>query len=142
MKFLTLKQWLMSIVLIAFIAPLHAGVAVIVNPDNNQQLDPKQVRSIYLGKLRSFRNGDEIRPYDLPANSTDWNRFVEKVLRKTPSTLNAYWARMLFSSKGKPPRTMDSELEVLNEVASRKNAIGYINSNLVDNSVRVLFVID
>ncbi|CAA0104916.1 Uncharacterised protein [BD1-7 clade bacterium] len=141
MKLSLMKHWLICLVLGTLIAPAYADIAVIKNPANVSRLDEKQVRSAYLGKLKSFNDGEEIRAYDLPPTSKDWNVFVDRVLRKTPSTLNAYWARMLFSSKGKPPRTLDTEEQILHEVANRKNAIGYVNSSIVDESVTVLFII-
>ncbi|CAA0125688.1 Uncharacterised protein [BD1-7 clade bacterium] len=141
MKLSISKHWLLGLAMGMLTLPAYADIAVIKNPANTSQLNEKQVRSAYLGKLKSFNDGEEIRAYDLPSTSKDWNVFVDRVLRKTPSTLNAYWARMLFSSKGKPPRTMDTEEQILHEVANRKNAIGYVNSSMVDESVTVLFII-
>lgn len=127
--------------LLGLVAPVYASVAVIVNPDNNAQLDQRQLRNIYLGKSRVFPDGREAEPYDLAAGEPR-AQFIRKVLKRSEANLNSYWARMLFSSQGKPPRELDSQQAVIKAVAANKGAIGYVDSDQVDDSVRVLMTIE
>ena len=119
----------------------QAGIAVIVHPDNPNTLDASQVRKIFLAKVRSFPDGSEVLPIDQEVGTEARNLFVSEVLKKDEGNLNSYWARMLFSSKGKPPKVINNAAEMKALIAGNKNAIGYINSEQVDSSVKVLVTI-
>lgn len=118
--------------------PCLGEVAVIVHPSNTLQLNANEVRQIFLGKTHTFPNGKKAEPFDTEGESNTKVIFTKQVLHKSLSSLNSYWSRMLFSSKGKPPKTF-SEDKIKAVVASNKNAIAYIQASAADNSVRVLF---
>ena len=127
-------------VLSGLIAPsVFAEVAVVVHPSNNNSLDKKAVRKIFLGKNKAFPNGLAVKTFDLPEGDQVRGEFRDKVLVKSESRLNAYWARMLFSSKAYPPKVLSSATEVKAEIARNPNAIAYIAVADVDDSVKVLF---
>ena len=44
----------------------------------------------------------------------------------------------MFSGKGKPPQEMASDADVLAYIAANPNAIGYVDANSVDSTVRVI----
>lgn len=116
-----------------------AEVVVIVNPDNHIVIDAKKIRSIFLGKIKTFSNGEEVKPLDLLDGEAGKSEFIQKVLRKTSSSLNSHWSRMIFSSKGRPPIEL-STVKMKEAVASNKNAIGYIDSKDIDDSVKILLI--
>lgn len=117
-----------------------ADIAVIVHPSNNSTPSLAEVRQIFLGKSHSFPNGSKAQPYDLPDNNPNKAIFAEQVLRKSISSLNSYWSRMLFSSKGTPPSIISPE-KALQTVANNRAAIAYVDSTQVDASVKVLLTI-
>ena len=51
-----------------FSATAQADVVVIVNPSNQSELNAKAIRSIFLGKTKSYPNGNKVEAFDLPAN--------------------------------------------------------------------------
>lgn len=117
----------------------QAGIAIIVHPENYEVLSEVQLRNLYLGKSKSFPSGAEVQVLDLQRGNDARVQFLKKVLRRSEENLNAYWARMLFSSQGKPPKSFNKAQEVLDIVASDKNAIGYVSNKDVDSTrVRVL----
>ncbi len=116
-----------------------AEIAVIVNKDNSAELDKLAVKKIFLGKQTSFPNGVAAKPIDLPREDASREAFVKDVLRRRESSLSSYWARMIFSSKGVPPRVVNSEDLVVQEVANNKQAIAYVDASKVSGDVRVLF---
>ena len=123
---------------LGFSLPATAGVALIVNKDNANSLTANQVRKIYLGKTKAFPNGEEVIPLDLPSGDATRADFLKKVVKKDESALNSYWARMLFSSKGKPPKVLDDAASVKEIVANNPNTLGYIDSADVDDTVKVI----
>ena len=118
-----------------------ADVAVITHPDNPVQLDDMQLRNIFLGKIKVFDNGMPVFPIDIEPGDASRDIFVSKILHKNEANLNAYWARMLFSSKGRPPEEVEDSAAVMKTVSANKSAIGYVDASVVDSSVRVLRVI-
>ena len=124
--------------LLSSTATVFADIAVVVNLENKSDLDVVMVRKIFLGKLKSFPNGNAVATFDLPDANPARAEFNKTILRKSESRLNSYWARMLFSSKAKPPTLLNSADDVKAAVASNINAIAYLNEDDVDASVRVL----
>jgi ABC-type phosphate transport system substrate-binding protein len=123
------------------ILPVYADVAIITHPGNTAKPDQTQIRNIYLGKVKVFDNGTPVLAIDIEPGDASRKLFVDKVLHKTEANLNAYWARMLFSSKGRPPEEMENSAAVVKTVAGNKSAIGYVDAKDVNDSVRVLMII-
>ena len=121
---------------------LQAAVAVIVHPDNDVDISLSEIRSIFLAKSTFYPDGSEPIVYQLNADDASSAVFNKKALKKSNSSLNSYWARMLFSSQGKPPKELTSSLDMKRIVAQNKSAIGYIDASEVDSSVRVLFELE
>lgn len=121
--------------------PCFAEVAVIVNAENTTRIDQNQIRNIFLGKAKTFDNGITARPVDISVGNITRAEFIKKVLRKDEANLNAHWARMLFSSKGRPPEEVASAAEVIKKVSASKSAIGYIDARDVTSDVKVVAVI-
>ena len=133
---------LFSVIALSLLAtPTFAGIAVIVHPDNNSQIDKNDIRAIYLAKTNSFDGGAKATPVDVDNNDDMKKIFAKQVLRKSVSSLNSYWSRMIFSARGNPPKSM-SMAGVKAKVANDKSAIGYIDSSMVDGSVKVVLTIN
>ena len=58
---------------------------------------------------------------------------------KSLSQVNAYWARLLFTGRASPPRSLPSPAAILQSVRENKDAIAYIDSRDLDQSVKVVF---
>lgn len=119
---------------------VFAGISVIVHPNNVNTIDAKQIRAMYLAKTNAFPDGGRAIPFGVADNNEMKKRFSKELLRKSPSSLNSYWSRMIFYAKGKPPKPL-SMAAVKAKIAMDKSAIGYIDSELVDESVKEIFQI-
>ena len=115
-----------------------ADIVVIVNLNNNNPLTISQIRKIYLGKTKSFPNGKLAMPLDLPSENSIRQEFLRKVVQKDKSAYNSYWARMLFSSRGRPPKTLEDSEAIKAAIRKNKNTIGFIDREDLDDSVRVV----
>lgn len=140
---LRLLRLLPLLVSLLFSAVSHAGIAVIVHIDNYEVINEAQLRNLYLGKSKSFPSGEEVLVLDLARGHPAREQFIKKVLRRSEENLSAYWARMLFSSQGKPPKVAHQSREVLDIVAMDTSAIGYVLASEVDKTrVRVLMIFE
>jgi hypothetical protein len=70
--------------------------------------------------------------------SSERDEFYAK-LGKSPAQLKAYWSKIIFTGRGQPPRTVANGIAMKARLAADPTAIGYLDTQLVDDSVRVLF---
>jgi len=118
-----------------------AGVAVVTSSKSSvNSLNKQQVAKIFLGKTNSFPNGSKATPLDLDSGKTR-NKFYSAAVKKTDSQVNAYWARLIFTGKGQPPRKVYDDAEVLSAIAADKSVVGYIDEGSVNSRVKVLLTL-
>jgi hypothetical protein len=114
-----------------------AEVAVIVNPSNANALDTDTIKKIYLGKTKSFDNGNKVNPSTQNGTAIA-DEFNSKVVGKSSSQLNAYWSKLVFTGKGTPPEKLDTDQAVIDFVAANADSIGYIDSSKATDKVKVV----
>ena len=105
-----------------------ADVYVIVsNQSDIQELSKEEVRDIYFSKILTIDNKPvNLTAYDLEDDKIRSN-FYKSVSGKSLRQMSSYWARMVYSGRGKPPATLKLD-EVLSKILEDPNAIGYVPS--------------
>lgn len=112
--------------------------AIIINKDNPANVDKSFVAKIYTGDVKAWKDGATIAPIDLPEDSPIRASFSNDVLGKTVGNVKALWAQLVFSGRALPPKQAASDDEVKKLVAANKNAIGYVKTSSVDDSVKAV----
>ncbi|REL34188.1 substrate-binding domain-containing protein [Thalassotalea euphylliae] len=115
-----------------------AEVAVIVNPANANSISDNDISRAFLGKLKTFADGQSIKAVNSKANSAARVEFEKLVLKKSAAQVKAYWSKRLFTGKGKPLQELGTDADVLSFVASTPNAIGYVDAASVNDTVKVV----
>lgn len=117
----------------AFLA--QAEVAVIVNPGAAKAPSQSEVANIFLGKDKSMKGVD----------LKDWTpvkeSFYATVTKKNESQLKSYWSGLIFTGKGQPLASVEDDAAMVTRVAAEADAIGYVDSSAVNDSVKVLFTL-
>ncbi|GLX84712.1 hypothetical protein tloyanaT_09640 [Thalassotalea loyana] len=122
-----------------FVSPaVVAEVVVIVGAANANSVAGSDVSRIFLGKLKKFGDGSSVTPVNLAAGSPVREAFEKNALGKSSSQIKAYWSKQVFSGKGKPPKELGSDADVINFVSSNPGAIGYVDAGSVNDSVKVI----
>lgn len=123
----------------------HAGgssaqdvVAVVSAKSPVTSLNSSQVADIFLGKTSRFPDGTHAVPIDLAEDSPLREKFYAQFTGKSPAQVKAHWSKIIFTGRGQPPKQVASGIEARKAVAGNPNAITYIETRLVDPSVRVL----
>lgn len=118
----------------------QADIVVIVNPQNPLTiLEEEEVRRIYLGRTRMFPGSSQgIETLDLPETAERFAAFYQSLTHLTPAKLKRQRASYLFSGKGRLPLVLPDESAVKQHVASTPSAIGYVQADQVDASVKVV----
>lgn len=135
-----MKNFKKLIMLVCFLyAPLsYAEVAVIVNSANQNTLSESDISRLFLGKMKSFDSGNSVLPINLKVGDPIRDEFEQKALGKSSQQIKAYWSKLVFSGKGKPPKEMDSVADIIAFVSSNPDAIAYIDSASVTDAVKVV----
>jgi len=115
-----------------------ADVAVVVNSSNADMIDDNDIARIFMGKMKAFPSGGSIEPINYVSGSAIRSEFEEKVLNKSSSQMKAYWSKLIFSGRGKPPTELNSDADILKHISANAGAIGYVDAASVDESVKVL----
>lgn len=115
-----------------------AEVSVIVNPANADTFDAKKIKRIYLGKIKTFANGDKVTVLTLEDGAPETAQFHQSALKKSNSQFKAYWSKMAFTGKGTPPKDISSSADMINAIKSDTSAIGFVDSSAVTGDVKVI----
>jgi hypothetical protein len=116
-----------------------ADLVVVVNANSGvDKLSRDEVVNIFLGRYRQLPSGIAALPVDQPPTDPAKARFYDLLVNKDLTEINAYWARLIFSGKTSPPLQATNAAEVMDWLARRKGAIGYIDRLQVDARLRIV----
>jgi ABC-type phosphate transport system substrate-binding protein len=125
-----------------FAQQAHAELAIIAHRDNAMMgISRDQLKRIYLGKSPSFPDGRSVKAVDQVVGSQARDQFNRKVLQMTESKRKSYWSRLVFTGKGKPPKSLNGDTAVLEWVANHPEGLGYITGSKVSKRVKVLLIL-
>lgn len=116
-----------------------AAPVVIGNPAGVASLSKSEAKKLFLGKMKKLSNGAAPVVIEYTDGTPIRAEFHSAVTKKSESQLQAYWSKLIFTGKGTPPKSVGSAAEVIAEVSSNPNAIGYVDSSEVTGAVKVLF---
>ena len=138
-----MMRYLIVVILqLLFSVPCWADLVVIVHPASGMKnLTRQQVIDIYLGRIQTNMDGKKIVPYDQPQDSEIGAVFYQQLTGRAVTSVNTYWARLLFTGRASPPRQPSDNMSVINIVARNLDAIGYIDERDLDDRVSVVFKI-
>lgn len=116
-----------------------ADVVVVVSAQSPlTALTRDQVADIFLGKSSRFPDGSRAVPIDRLEGSALRDEFYLKFAVRSPAQVKAHWSKIIFTGRGQPPQEIANAGDMKKILAANPNAIGYIEQNLVDASVKVL----
>jgi ABC-type phosphate transport system substrate-binding protein len=140
------RRFIASIVVLAALLSGGAGtanprIAIIVHRDRKDALDVPTVAAIYLRKRRFWDDGVPILPINREADSPLREAFSRRVFGTGSEQLAAYWNEQYFHGV-MPPATLSSSESMKRFVAKEHGAIGYVELETADASVRVALVLE
>ena len=109
----------------------------VISNKNIKALSESEIKAIFLKKLTLIDDVPAV-PVNLEAGDSLRVKFEEKLLDMSFERLKSYWTKEHYLGH-RPPVNMKSEESVKSFVKKVDGAIGYINANSVDESVKVLY---
>ncbi|MBF0204971.1 MAG: hypothetical protein HQK67_11860 [Desulfamplus sp.] len=118
-------------------------IAVVVNIENKnvEHLTSKQISEIFLSRRRTFPSGDPVVVLEQEWNGAIREAFFRLLNGMTLKRLNAYWGRLQFCGEVQPPAIMPNDMAMLDAIRNNSQAIGYISTVYLDESVRAILIL-
>lgn len=134
------KHLLLGLFLLSPPCLARTSIAVITSKDSHvDALTKKQVNDLFLGDDRFLPNGERMQLVDQAKAAPITTEFYEVVSQMSLKEVARHWAKIIFTGRGMPPEQVEGgDQNVKAWVKSKKNSIGYIYSDAVDDSVKVL----
>ncbi len=138
-----IKKWVLLrtvLILLVALVPIASQADVVVIGNKSISVDSitaKQAKKLWLGKLKKL-GGIKITVVDQTAGSPVFETFYTAVVKKNPSQLKAYWAKVSFTGKAFPPKQLKDDAAIIKWVASNPGALGYVNSSAINDTVKSL----
>jgi len=131
----------LSIILILFFTlslQANEDIAVVVSSKFKiDSLQKSDVNRIFLAK-KSHINNKKIKVIELK-NASYKELFYKQTSNKTLSQLRAYWIRVIFTGKAKPPKQVESLDKLLEMMAQNESLISYIPVSMVTDEMKILY---
>lgn len=117
----------------------YAEVVVVVSKQNPvDTLSRTELTDIYLGRAQRWPNGEPVVPIDQTESAPAYEGFYSEYLERSPAQIKAHWSKLIFTGRGRPPRSVGDGEAMAEIIADNPNAIGYIDSELVNDRLRVV----
>ena len=134
--------WLLGLAPCPGLGARASELAVIVNPQSGEaQLSKAEVINIFMGRQRKLPSGATALAIDLASQNAEKKHFYARLVGKELAEINSYWARLIFSGQGSPPRQAETAEEVLDIVENNKGAIGYLERGQVNPRVMIVHIL-
>lgn len=119
-----MKQLLLLTLLLT--TGMQANIKVMISNEHRVvSVTYKELSDLYLGKKNTIQ-GVKVTPID---NKDNFREFYQKVLKKNPKQLRAYWMREMYKGDRLPPKKMTTS-EIKKEMKSKRRIISYSLSKL------------
>jgi ABC-type phosphate transport system substrate-binding protein len=137
-KYRTLQRVVLTCVSVFTVISAYGDIAVVVHPSNTTALDKSALERIYMGKTNNFNNGRAALPINATKGTATRAEFNKLVIERSDAQINAYWSKLLFTGKGTPPKELATDQEIIATVSANEDAVGYVDSSAVTDSVKVV----
>ncbi|MEO8315868.1 MAG: phosphate ABC transporter substrate-binding protein [Pseudomonadota bacterium] len=121
------------------VSPAAAEVVVVVSANSPiTALSDNEIADVFLGKLTRLPGGTAVQPLDQAEGTAAREAFYMKFTGKSAAQLRAFWSKVIFTGRGRPPRTVANDAEVIRALRANPGAIGYVERASIDLSARIL----
>lgn len=102
------------------------------------QLSKNDIAKLFLSKIKSFPNGEKAITIEINNKESQIN-FYKELTNKNEKQLSKYWAKMIFTGRGIPPKKLEKESELIEFIAKNKNAITYIKRKYLSKDLKIVW---
>jgi hypothetical protein len=134
----TALRLLIALIAIALTGTAAAEIVVVTRAHGAiESLTREEAEQLYLGRLSALRDGTPVKLLDLPSGPIR-NAFYTALIGKNAAQTRAYWSRMVFTGRARPPREVLDVGQMREQLRSDPVFIGYLPAAEVEADLRVL----
>lgn len=138
MKKLLINLFCFGLLLICGAVEATAEVVLVVGKDSPiESLSRHEVDDVYLGRARSLPRFGKVIPLDRSEDKIR-EEFYKGYTGMNLAQVKSHWAKNIFTGRGYPPKVVSNIDELKDVLQKNPNAIGYIASDAVDGSLKVV----
>lgn len=133
--------WLVPTSSLAEAEPTESFTAIVLvaHPDIELSALPRDaLRAMFAMRQRTWPGGQAMQVFVLPNRDPVHARFAKEMLAVYPHQLQLAWDRMVFSGMGQAPHRVRDQVDMRERVAHTPGALGYLEREYLDESVRVI----
>lgn len=112
-------------------------VVVVSKESKVTKLNKNDIERIFLAKTKRFPNGDRVIAVE-NKNVNNHKDFYSAISNKSITQLRSYWAKLVFSGKGKPPIQINED-KLIKYIEKNPNAITYISKNSTKDTLKIVY---
>jgi hypothetical protein len=132
---------LFALATLAFAPAAQADYYVVVGEASPvMQLGQKDVLHLFMGRTRTFPNGNPALPHDL-AGDAQREGFYRALSGMSLAQVTSYWARLMFSGRSLPPVRLDDEAAMVAKLRNDSDAIGWLPTPPAAKGLRTVLVL-
>tara|TARA_B100000700_G_scaffold5769_1_gene6237 strand:- start:1131 stop:1574 length:444 start_codon:yes stop_codon:yes gene_type:complete len=125
------------------VAQSQEKIVVVTNLNNDVQvLDKKEIIDLFMGKYSAFPNGRQATPIDIELNDELKGQFYKSLVGLPLARVNAYWSRLKFSGRVKPPAIEQTMEDVKQRLEDDESALAYVYESYVTDKMKVVYRFD
>jgi ABC-type phosphate transport system substrate-binding protein len=118
-------------------------LVVVVHQSNPVEVMTRsEVIDLFMGKYVAFPTGVKAIAVDFGDEHLTRKTFYKQLVGKSLASVNAYWSRIRFSGKRKPPIQKEDYDQVVDYISTTETSIGYIPQSMVTRNMKVVFEFD
>lgn len=119
----------------AFAADEQEYVVVVHEDCKVENLTPKELRRIFLGKTKNWPDGTAVLLV-LNPNDAVHADFSRDLLNKSPRQLSTYWRKSLYSGRSMMPYVAETRDDLLAYLVRYKNAVSYLSKTALSGPLK------
>ena len=136
---MTIRAYLFFIAFSAINTSCLADIAVVVSPDAHiKNLSKQEITELFFKIRSSTANDVKLTPTD-HHNHALKERFYNVCCNRNPLQVKAYWSRLVFSGRARPPEVLPSEKAISDYLKENPLALVYLDAKDVLPSMNVVY---
>ena len=142
-RFPTMIVALLLLYSVSSVAQSQEKIVVVTNPNNDVQvLDKKGLIDLFMGKYSAFPNGKQATPIYIDRDDKLKGQFYKSLVGLPLARVNAYWSRLKFSGRVKPPAIEQTIDDVMQRLEEDESALAYVYESYVTDKMKVVYRFD
>lgn len=118
----------------------NADVVLVAHPDvPDASLSAADIENLFLGKRKTLPSGESVKVVTLKDGDAH-DAFLSAYVNRSASQFSAFWKRKIVDGTGIPPKSFDSEAELIAHVKANSGTLGYVSNSTPADGVKVIAV--